>query len=64
VSARQISPLARFAMKLMISGVTSCAAQMRSPSFSRSSSSATMIIRPALISAMAWSTVPNIGRGS
>ena len=36
-------PPARLIMKLTSSGVTSCAAQMRSPSFSRSSSSATMI---------------------
>ena len=47
VSARQISPLPRFIMKLMISGVTSSAAQIRSPSFSRSSSSATTTILPA-----------------
>src|SRR3712207_2559218 len=37
-------------MKLMSSGVTSSAAMVRSPSFSRSSSSQTMTILPALIS--------------
>src|SRR5687767_4677391 len=46
-------------MKFMISGVTSWAAQIRSPSFSRSSSSATRMSLPALISAIACSTVPN-----
>ena len=35
------------AMKLMISGVTFSAATVRSPSFSRSSSSTTMIMRPS-----------------
>src|ERR1700687_6219509 len=59
VSARQIHPPALRIMKLMSSGVTSCAEQIRSPSFSRSSSSATMISLPALMSAMACSTVPN-----
>ena len=39
-------PPAFLIMKLTISGVTSCAAQMRSPSFSRSSSSATMTNLP------------------
>src|SRR5207253_1424160 len=34
-------------MKLMTSGVTFSAAMVRSPSFSRSSSSTTMIIRPS-----------------
>src|SRR5438132_3839613 len=46
-------------MKLTISLVTSWAAQMRSPSFSRSSSSATITSLPALMSAMACSTLPN-----
>ena len=40
-------PPAFLIMKLISSGVTSCAAQMRSPSFSRSSSSATMTSLPA-----------------
>src|SRR5262245_9488055 len=40
-------------MKLMISGVTLEAAIVRSPSFSRSSSSTTTTIRPARMSSMA-----------
>src|SRR5205085_8041252 len=44
-------------MKFTISGVTSSAAQMRSPSFSRSSSSATMTNLPARMSFTACSTV-------
>src|SRR5258706_13473230 len=52
-------PPARLIMKLISSGVASCAAQIRSPSFSRSSSSATMISLPAAISAIACSTVLN-----
>src|ERR1039457_3073502 len=43
-------------MKLMISGVTFSAAIVRSPSFSRSSSSTTTRIRPARISAIASGT--------
>src|SRR5664279_2968918 len=43
-------------MKLMISGVIFSAATVRSPSFSRSSSSTTMRIRPARISSMASGT--------
>ena len=39
-------------MKLIFSGVTNSAAKMRSPSFSRSSSSTRITILPALISAM------------
>src|SRR5579871_6250880 len=46
-------------MKLMASGVTFSAAKVRSPSFSRSSSSTTTIIRPARISATALSTSQN-----
>src|SRR3954471_20352857 len=42
-------------MKLTIAGVTSSAAHMRSPSFSRSSSSATMTNLPAAISRSASS---------
>src|ERR1035437_7476879 len=56
VSARQISPRPRTAMKLMISGVTFSAAIVRSPSFSRSSSSTTTTMRPARISWMASGT--------
>src|ERR1041385_3678684 len=44
-------------MKLMLSGVTFSAATMRSPSFSRSSSSTMMTIRPSWTSAMASSIV-------
>src|SRR5439155_17399070 len=46
-------------MKLIASGVTFSAAIMRSPSFSRSSSSTMMIMRPSCISAMASSIVAN-----
>src|SRR5438094_7813230 len=53
--ARQIKPPARLIMKLTISGVTNSAAQIRSPSFSRSSSSATMTNLPARISRRAFS---------
>ena len=53
----QISPFAYFAIKLMSSGLTVAAATMRSPSFSRSSSSTTTTILPYLISSIACSTV-------
>src|SRR5260370_32368521 len=43
-------------MKLIASGVTFSAARVRSPSFSRSSSSITTIIRPARISSIAVGT--------
>jgi hypothetical protein len=43
-------------MKVTISGVIFSAAQMRSPSFSRSSSSVTMTMRPARMSAITDST--------
>src|ERR1700722_6381291 len=43
-------------MKLMASGVTNSAARVRSPSFSRSSSSTTTTMRPARISAKAPGT--------
>src|ERR1017187_2721434 len=46
-------------MKLMASGVTNSAASVRSPSFSRSSSSTTTIIRPARISSSAPGTSVN-----
>src|SRR2546422_9021127 len=46
-------------MKLMASGVTFSAAIIRSPSFSRSSSSTMMIMRPSWISAMDSSIVAN-----
>ena len=51
VSVRQIRPRPCLAMKLMASGVTRSAARTRSPSFSRSSSSTRMIMRPAASSA-------------
>jgi hypothetical protein len=44
-------------MKLIAAGVTFSAAITKSPSFSRSSSSTTMSMRPARISAMASSMV-------
>src|SRR3954454_8633851 len=46
-------------MKLMASGVTCSAARVRSPSFSRSSSSTTTTIRPARISSTAPGTSVN-----
>ena len=52
---RQINPRPCRAMKLIASGVTFSAAMVRSPSFSRSSSSTTMTILPARIAAMASS---------
>src|SRR3712207_4520438 len=54
---KQMRPLPCAAMKLMSSGVTSSAAMVRSPSFSRSSSSQTMTILPACMS----STISSIG---
>src|ERR1700693_2580393 len=54
--ARQISPRPYLAMKLIASGVTFSAASVRSPSFSRSSSSTTTIMRPARISSIAAGT--------
>ncbi len=59
VIARQIKPRPYFAMKLMASGVIFSAAMVRSPSFSRSSSSATMTISPARMAAMASSIRAN-----
>src|SRR4030042_4130797 len=44
-------------MKLIASGVTNSAARVRSPSFSRSSSSTRMTILPSRMSAMASSIV-------
>jgi hypothetical protein len=55
VSDRQMRPRPCVAMKLMCSGVTRSAATIRSPSFSRSSSSIRTIIRPARISRSASS---------
>ena len=52
VSVRQIRPRPCLAMKLIASGDTKSAASTRSPSFSRSSSSMRITMRPALSSAM------------
>src|SRR5512139_1253331 len=57
VSVRQISPRPYFAMKLTSSARTFVAAMMRSPSFSRSSSSRITTISPARIAAMMSSVV-------
>ncbi len=51
-----MSPRPCFVMKFTASGVAASAAMTRSPSFSRSSSSATMIIRPLRMSSRASST--------
>ncbi len=59
VSARQISPRPSLAMKLTASGVTNCAAIVRSPSFSRFSSSTTTTILPWRTSSIASSIVAN-----
>ena len=55
----QINPLPLVAIKLTISGVMQAAAQIKSPSFSRSSSSTTMITFPFLTSCNASSMVFN-----
>ena len=57
VRQRQMSPRPWVAMKLTASGVTNWAAIVRSPSFSRSSSSTTTTNRPARISSIACSIV-------
>ena len=59
VMDRQMSPRPCAAMKLTASGVTNSAAMVRSPSFSRSSSSTTTTMRPAFISSRASSMVAN-----
>ena len=51
-SARHSMPRPMFSMKLIVSGVTNSAAQTKSPSFSRSSSSTRMIILPSLRSSI------------
>src|SRR3954468_12839364 len=56
---RQIWPRPYLAMKLITSGVTFSAAIVRSPSFSRSSSSTTMIMRPSRMASMAFSIGAN-----
>jgi len=55
----QMSPRPKVAMKFTISGVAFSAAAKRSPSFSLSSSSTTMIMRPARSSSKASSTEQN-----
>ncbi len=52
VSARQIRPRPYLAMKLIAAGVAICAGMTRSPSFSRSSSSTRMNLRPLRASSM------------
>src|SRR6185503_20793138 len=59
----QMTPLAYLRMKATASGVMLSAAIVRSPSFSRSSSSTTMIMRPFAISSTASSIVVNGGTG-
>ncbi len=64
VSARQMRPRPSLAMKLMFSAVANCAASVRSPSFSRSSSSQTMTMRPSRRSSSASSMLANGSRGA
>src|SRR5262249_38978542 len=59
VSVRQMRPGPYGAMKLMASGVTFSAAMVRSPSFSRSSSSTRITMLPARISSIARCTRSN-----
>src|SRR5258708_31804594 len=59
VKVRHIKPRPYFAMKLIASGVTFSAASIRSPSFSRSSSSTMTIMRPATTSSTALGTSVN-----
>src|SRR5690606_6357667 len=56
VRVRHTRPRPWVTMKLMASGVTNSAAMTRSPSFSRSSSSTRMTMRPARSSAMISAT--------
>ena len=62
--ARQIRPRASVAMKLICSGVANCAAQIRSPSFSRFSSSTTTIDSPLRIAARPSATESKAMRSS
>ena len=59
VRVKQMRPLPFDAIKLTISGLTSSAAQTKSPSFSRSSSSSKITILPSAISFISSSTVLN-----
>ena len=52
VSVKQIRPRPCLAIKLMCSGEANCAARTKSPSFSRSSSSTKITMRPLRISLM------------
>jgi len=61
-SGTQMTPLACLRMKATSSGRHSWAAMTRSPSFSRSSSSMTMTMRPRRISSTASSTGVKGGR--
>ena len=58
----QMTPLVWRTKKPIASGVIFSAAMMRSPSFSRSSSSTTITISPAATAAMAFSMCVNISR--
>lgn len=60
VSGAQIKPLACVSMKFIFSGVIASAAIIKSPSFSRSSSSTTITKLPFLISSIASSTVSSL----
>ena len=59
VQGMQMMPLPLVAMKLIASGVTFSAAITKSPSFSRSASSTTMMMRPSWISSRASSVDAN-----
>jgi hypothetical protein len=56
---RQMRPRPWVAMNVIPSGVTNCAATVRSPSFSRSASSTTTTNRPERMSSIASSIVAN-----
>src|SRR6185369_14762488 len=63
VSVRQTRPRACVAMKLIDSGVTKSAAMTRSPSFSRSSASASTTMRPRRMSSMScWVVLTGMGK--
>src|SRR5437763_7295941 len=59
VIGTHMSPEVWVRKKAMFSGVAASAAMMRSPSFSRSSSSTTTTISPLAMAAMAFSTLAN-----
>ena len=59
VAGKQIIPRPYFAIKLIASGVAFSAAMIKSPSFSRSGSSETIIISPFRIASMASGIVLN-----